>query len=531
MRKLPFFLALLPLPALADDIALNGTVSAVTLYPQGATITREMPFSMPAGQHRLILTDLPRDTPLERVRVSVTGARMGGVTTRADFVPPRDITDPPALAQARARVEAAENALRAARAEVETIRLEQTAAQAQVNFLGSLSGTGADLSADAVRSLATTVAQETLSALRAAHDAAQRAGATERALIPLEEDLENAKQAMAALVPDEGPRAMLSVAVSAETPAQGMLSVTYTIPEAGWTPVYDLHLTRATGALTITRGAFIEQHTGENWNGVTLTLSTTRPSEQTAPSEIVPLLRRIFDPQPIAPKARLMADDAPMALAESAPMTAQADFDGISVSYGYSAPVNIATGADRLRLILGEISLPAALRAEAAPLWDSSAFLVARARNDTGEPLLPTGHAMFYLDGRFVGQQPLDLIPAGAEAQFAFGPIDGLRLTRTVIRNEGDRGLISRSEEWQETVRLKVENLTGDNWPLRVVDRIPYAEQEDLKITWSASPEPAETDPDGKQGVMAWTFDLQAGATRQIELTHRMSWPEGKILR
>ena len=60
----PFLLPVKPLfpievrASAADDIPLSSDVSAVTLYPQGATITREIPFEAPAGQHELILTDL-----------------------------------------------------------------------------------------------------------------------------------------------------------------------------------------------------------------------------------------------------------------------------------------------------------------------------------------------------------------------------------------------------------------------------------------------------------------------------------------
>ena len=101
MRALCLPLLLVASPALADDIALSSRVSAVTLYPQGATVIREVPFAAPAGEHDLILADLPRGTPLASVRVSVEGARMGGVTTRRDYVPPRDMAESPELLAAQ----------------------------------------------------------------------------------------------------------------------------------------------------------------------------------------------------------------------------------------------------------------------------------------------------------------------------------------------------------------------------------------------------------------------------------------------
>ena len=152
--------------------------------------------------------------------------------------------------------------------------------------------------------------------------------------------------------------------------------------------------------------------------------------------------------------------------------------------------------------------------------------------NDMGELILPTSEASFYLDGRFVGQRYLDLIPAGGEADLSFGPVEGLRLTRRVLdRNEGDRGVITKSNELTEEVRIEVENLTGESWPVRLLDRVPYSEQEDLEITWTAQPRPTEEDVDGKRGVLAWTVEIAPGATQEIALSHRIEWPEGMQLR
>jgi hypothetical protein len=66
---------------------------------------------------------------------------------------------------------------------------------------------------------------------------------------------------------------------------------------------------------------------------------------------------------------------------------------------------------------------------------------------------------------------------------------------------------------------------------VRLLDQVPYSEQEDLEITWSATPDPTETDVDGQRGILAWEFDLAAGEKREIGLAYSMSWPEGMVLR
>ena len=481
-------------PALADEIALSSRVSAVTLYPDGATVTREVPFTAPAGAHDLVLADLPRGTPLASARVTVEGARMGGITTRSDYLPPRDISERPELQAARAEVERLEDALRLARAEVEDIRLQAEAARARVAFLDRIGqGDGvAALGVEELRALAEMIGTESLDARQAAAVATRRAEAAERGLEDRIEALEAARQAVKALVPEDPARAMLSIAVSADAEIDGRMTVTYTIPNAGWQPVYDLHLVRDTGTLRIERGAFVHQSTGENWRDVALTLSTLRPSGQTEPGQIRPWIPRIGDPDEIRP---MMIEEGGAAdLSRAAPMAdgavvATPRLDGLSVRYDYPSPVDMASGADRVRLMLGAVETQAEIVAKAVPMVDDTAFVSARFTNDTREVLLPTRGARFFLDGAYVGQRDTGLIAAGAEADMAFGPIEGLRLNRRVQdRGEGDQGIIRKSSRMTETVVIEVENLTEETWPLRVIDRVPVSEQDALDVTWQADP-------------------------------------------
>lgn len=544
MQRLAFALALLPSAVLAEDIPLISDVTGVTLYPDGATVTREVPFSAPAGSHQLLLTDLPRNTPLASVRVAVEGAQMGSVSTRNDFVPPRTEETNAAIRAAEDRVELLEEELRNRQAAIESIRLEAKAAEARVEFLESLGkGEGvAALDVEKLMALSEMIGSETLAALQTAQGARRRAEAAARDLEDLQEDLKRARQALAALVPEREDRAMLAVAVRSDAPAEGTLTVTYNIYEAGWQPVYDLRLERESGELDIERGALVYQQTGENWNDVALTLSTTRPSGQVVPGEVWPWLRRIFDPEapvpmpkPLVraePQAGYAADEAMEEAAMApAPVQAIAQFDGLSVTYSYPETVDVASGADNLRITLGTLETEAELVAQAVPLTDTNAYLMAEFTNEAEELILPTHEASFYLDGRFIGTRALELIPAGGEAELSFGPIEGLRLERTVLgRNAGDRGMISRSTELTEEVRIEIENLTGEAWPMRVLDRVPYSEQEDLEIEWNAAPHASEMDVDGKRGVLAWDFEIAAGEEKEITLTHTLEWPEGMVL-
>ena len=98
-------------------------------------------------------------------------------------------------------------------------------------------------------------------------------------------------------------------------------------------------------------------------------------------------------------------------------------------------------------------------------------------------------------------------------------------------RSEGDRGVISKSNEAETQVVLKIENLTGLAWPLEVLERVSVSEQEDLDVTWVATPGPSDERFEERRGVLAWRFDLDAGDTQEISITETLRWPEGMVLR
>ncbi|KPP86420.1 MAG: hypothetical protein HLUCCO07_06545 [Rhodobacteraceae bacterium HLUCCO07] len=540
MRALPLVLVFLPSLALAETIPLTSRVSEVTLFPQGARVTRAVPFEAPAGVHELRLIDLPRGTPMESLRIGVTGARMGAVSTREDFVPPRPDDESDAVRAARDEVARLEEAVRAKSDEAAAIRAAGEAADTRIAFLRQL-GQGDALSgvgADTLREVARMVGEETLAARQAALAAEGEARAVDREVEALERELETARQALAALVPESGSRNLVTVGITAQDATEGTLEITYFHPDAGWSPVYDAYLDMEAGEITLGRGALVHQETGENWQEVALSLSTNQPSGSVEPGELWPELRRIGDPEEIGPLVRSQKEaesgamaDMPAAEAMVTEDRAETEIGRFSVTYSYEGALDLASGADQSRLALDDLTLAAEVIALAVPRRDETAFLVAEFTNTSGEMILPSVATQLFRDGDYLGETRGRMIPAGGKARLGFGPIEGLRLKRLAERVEGDRGILSRSTRLAERVRIEAENLTGEDWRLRLLDQVPYSEQEELVITWNAQPRPQEEDVDDRKGVLGWQIEVGAGETREIELNYSLEWPEGKVLR
>jgi uncharacterized protein (TIGR02231 family) len=157
-------------------------------------------------------------------------------------------------------------------------------------------------------------------------------------------------------------------------------------------------------------------------------------------------------------------------------------------------------------------------------------YLIAEFTNTSEEPLAAAETRLF-LDGDLVGSDRIDGVPVGGIGRLGFGPIRGLEVTRSVTnKSQGETGLLSVSNQSSELVQIDLNNLSGRDWPVRLQDRVPFSEQDDLRITHTATPPATTENLNQQRGVLEWRFDLPAGQTKQITLETRMQWPDGKEL-
>lgn len=355
----------------------------------------------------------------------------------------------------------------------------------------------------------------------------------------LEEALTEAEQALAALLTAGQDRVQVVAALSADATTTAQIELYYFV-EADWRPTYEFSLAQTEPAqLAIKRGAEVTQYSGEDWRDVTLTLSTLRISDTIAPHDLSSHWLRIEKPAPPQPAPKLLSRteslaeplaEAPMIFDEAA--GAYARFNDVEASYAFPNPVTVANNVDQVRLSLDTLAFEARIFARAVPLYDETAFLMATFTNTSPEPVFESYENTFTLDNTLIGRGNTGQIPAGAEATLAFGPVEDLRLDRVRLdKNEGDSGIINRTNTSSEEVRITVENLGARNWPVRLLDLVPVSTQEDLVITHSATPRPDIEDPEDKQGLLEWRFDLAPGAEKSILLKHDMQWPLDMILR
>lgn len=522
--------------ARAADFAVPTAPASAVVHLSGATLVREGSAELPAGAHRLLIPlATGGDGPPATV---VAGAEVTGLREVAALPTGRDALLTGAQAAAAAAVRAAEASVAEREDALAEVEAEIDGQRARIEVLRAAVPGGEP---DAALTLAEAVAGGVEAARARIVALRPELRAAERALEEARAAAERARRALAATgaatgAPEEAVPGLIAE-VELDAPGLVEVSVTRQVRDAGWAPTYDLRLDTGAGALRIERRAELRQSTGEDWEGVELTLSTADPDGRLAPAEPFPDVPRIVDPDVNPPRPvmsgladaeGMMMRAQPMREATSEPEAAPVR-DGLALSYALPGPVTVPSGAGGAILSLGELRAEPEVALRAVPEFEATAFVVATARNP-GETLAP-GEARHWRDGALVGRGFLSGWAEGAEAELPFGPVETVRLDHVVEDDlQGAAGPIGRASERTVRARFGVENTGAEPREVTALYALPVSEQEALRIEVTADPPPDARDVDGARGVAAWEMTLAPGERREVALTFAFDWPEDRVL-
>jgi uncharacterized protein (TIGR02231 family) len=519
-------------PAWAADLEAASTVDAVTVYPDGATVTRLIKLDLPAGDTTLVARDFPLGLDVSSLRVEGQAGEnlvIGAVDAR----PPRAAL-PVNLPEIDKHIEA----LKDERANLDDAIASAGARRKFAERFAEQSPAGLGERGEARpvaewRAAFAAVADEIAVADAAVREAERKQRGIDREIARLEAD-------RAAKPPS---KLEVRIDLAANAPAQATLKVTYTVRHARWVPLYDARLDTGAKdrkpALELVRRAEILQTTGEDWSNVALSVSTVRTARGGNAPELPTLIVQ-YPPALPVPRGAAMDTVQQRALA-AAPAASEkraeereATVEVSAFQTAFRIPGRVSVGANEgaksLRISTATISPDLAIRA--VPVLDPTAFLEASFTQSEDAPLLP-GKVSIYRDGMFVGAARMAAAGKDEPVRLGFGADDKVKIERSVIRrNEGSAGLIVTTAKTDERA-FKTSVRNGHDFPVKIAitDQLPVSENEDIQVEMlpSTTP-PTSNNVRDKRGVLEWAFEAKAGEVKDINFAWRVRWPKDKAV-
>ncbi|PPK84347.1 uncharacterized protein (TIGR02231 family) [Neolewinella xylanilytica] len=250
------------------DVRLASTIDEVTVYREGAQVSRSAPLNLAPGRQTIVLTGITESLVEKSIQVAVANESLLilGVRHRLHFA------DAPALAHEALPLTAERETLasreRALRTRIGIGEEEEAILQANRKLSGDNTGVGAaELEAGVRyhRERITTIRMERLELMDSLRLVADRQKLLAQRLSEL--TLDSVPSATSEIV----------VEVDARSGITDSIRFTYLVAEAGWEPAYDLRLTELDRTLQLGYRARVHQRTGEDWREVRLRLSTSDP--------------------------------------------------------------------------------------------------------------------------------------------------------------------------------------------------------------------------------------------------------------
>jgi uncharacterized protein (TIGR02231 family) len=528
------------------QVALDAPITEVTVFTDGARVTRVGQTELRPGLTSVVVAALPDSADPASVRVAARGHDLALVNVevqrRVGTVPLRA-----RLAELRADVARWRDAVR----ELED---EDAGEQASLGFLGQLSEAAATALArsmgagrvgyDELSGMAGHLTASTRNVLAKKRDVARRKLQAQR-------ELEAAVERLSAAETHKGhPVVSIEVMalIEATQAAPADVEVTYHVAGASWQPLYDLLLNGE--LLTVSYLAEITQQTGENWPEVALVLSTTRQGLRQTLPELSPWY--IGRPQPPRVMARATARRAPVPGGPMQAMTA-AGYAQLSagdtptgeqpavpsfsarpearvlaavpggseseagLTYTVARPLAVPGDGGPHKTLIARFGAEAVLDYLTVPVLAPEAYLRATVTN--GQLLLLPGQARIFHGQQFVGETRLEVVAPGEEFEVQLGVDDQIKVERKLKRRTTSKAMLGGNRTIDIGYEITVENHRNRRVTVSLHDHIPVSTDGDIKVkSRETTPPPASTDD---LGELTWNIALTPGESATV--THRFT--------
>jgi uncharacterized protein (TIGR02231 family) len=526
---------------------LDSEVSAVTVYADRAMVTRTAKAELDVGEAEITVSGLP--AALDEYSFHVGGSGIAIVKVMSVELAREFRGAPPDKERTRVW-----KAVRKAEDEKRQLETQQGFLADKITFLKNTARAGHD-------DLSKTLARKRITVEESREIIEFFFGTIDKLnkqfeknyikLREIEEELEKLRREREKL---ESPRLMegKSAVVRAEVSRGGDfdMELTYVVFGAGWTSGYDIRMDTETNKLQLDYRAGVMQQTGEDWDGVSLRLSTANPGLGANPPELSPAYVDFFYPMVSAsapaaePKRRARAEEEAVELDEFAievqavagdmvPEPAIAEVaktemtdEGPSVTYVVPGNPSIPSDGNPHIVAISQEEFSAELDYLLVPECAESAYIRARAANESEFVLLP-GITNIYRDDDFVGRGALEFVNPGAEFECFLGADERIKSEYEIARLDDDSaGIIGNSRRLKRSVTVKVKSDMAEEAPVVVKARRPVPQNKDIKLkSLKVKPKPAGEKDDG---TIEWRARLKPNAEQWFKIDYELEYPRDR---
>ena len=541
-----------------DPVAATNRVTAVTLYRNSAMVTRTVELPAKAGELELLIEHLPQSmTATSLSAVGGEGVVVRMVQYRRKTIQAKQ--DPKAIEAIKADLEQCD-------VEMALLGQHNNLLSSKRNYINKLEGFTttrvskevADGKSDFASAKAMTdyifTQRDALSTESIRIEGATRDLKKRRTALGTKMRLAQGGRGSSAQQSQSGTRqenqAILYVNKADAKPSTVQLQ--YVVHGTSWSPSYLARLTEASSSVKLDYTASVYQSTGEDWDKVTLTLSTAQPMLNCEIPLVAPIT---YGATPTvanakkAPGGNLLLEQQGQArgwnrksgsqMSQSTILLsmnhianasqnfemlatkgtiqrrqaeARRQLQGMAVTYAIGTITVSSQPAVQL-LPITSAKLECTLYYEATPLLSPFVYRGARIVNTTGSLLLD-GEYKAYVGSEFVGRGNMSRTANGQVVNLGFG-VDTQLLAHRELMDKDESTSWGNRRQWFQ-YELRIENFSKTPRTVQLYDRIPSTKLEEVTIKLTKTSQPLCSDKAyqkmlAPKGILRWDVTVAPG--------------------
>ncbi|HWY98672.1 MAG TPA: DUF4139 domain-containing protein [Bacteroidia bacterium] len=521
---------------------LTPPVKKVTVYLSGAILTHEVQASLPEGKTTVVFHGLPSYIDKESIQLSSTGdITILSVTAYEDY-----------LSESKKNVKTKKwsDSVNVLNDEMERLRNEITIMEAGKSLLDNNRNTaGANNGTNA----ATVKAMYDFYVHQVAHidDSLMMMRKKERyiqgRLNKINSEMMEWRSRTDTLATD------VEAIVTSDHAQNLSFRLAYLTYSAGWSPIYDLRAKDIKHNCELTYKASVYQHTGDDWNNVDLTLSTSNPQV----SQTAPFLNPWYlsfqqnysygggngryrssayggAPAPMAQKAE-MEDHLALnevtvsdskAVYNTSTVSSTTNESQLAVEFHIDVPYTLPTDGKTHTVDIKKIDLPALYRNQTTPKLNQNAFLMADVIHWQTLDLLP-GEVNIYYAGAYVGKSYINAQSTTDTISFSLGMDKKIVVKRERVSELCSTKWIGTNKTQVYAYSITLRNTHSDSTKIEVFDQVPVTTDKDIVIEVLDKNGASQNTDTGK---LTWHISLAPGETRKLTFSYSVKYPKDKIV-
>ena len=508
-----------------SSISIDSRVKSVQIFQPGATIYREAKVQIGPGQHDLVFKGL--SIGLDPNTIQLYGNdRIEIISFELKNLGVANLESSKEYKALEGKILENKDAIADLDAELEALRIEKNILE-ENRKIGGNSG----YSMEQLQAINTYAKKQILSNSKAYYQVNKKKQELNEKLKSLTNDLNELRRKLNQL------QSAIIVRVNCEKAVNTQLGLSYSYrSNINWDPLYRLEFSGLDQGLKLDQLASIYQNTGENLNGVEITLSTGSPSYNNQVPRLQTNFINLYVPytnrgaqadEPAMLQEVVIADQRKASLQklssnrleENALMETRQDF---KLQGKYLLP-----NGKQETVALRSLELEADYHYETVPKLDPTVYLMAKLKNYEAYQLIP-GKVSIFNQGAFSGSFFTDFKSVDGKLALSLGQDRSFDISYERVFNEERTTLFggTKVELYHYRIKLKPSRVNGNE--LIVKDQIPISQNRDLKVKLLES---VGADYDSETGFLSWKMQLLNTGPKQIDFKYELKYPSDQEVR